>query len=104
MDQEDFDFKEEQRIIEQTRRKITTLIAGEMVSMVMSLLEMANNPEEDSKVRLSAINSLFDRFQPKVGIEHAEKSEIEESGGSKSIRLEIESLIKELKEEDGEDD
>lgn len=92
--------REEQKIVEQTRRRITKRIADEMESLVESLLTMANDPEEDSKVRLSAINTLIDRFQPKVGIEHAEKGEVEESGGSKSIRLEIESLIKELGGED----
>lgn len=88
------DFKEEQRLVEATRQRIARRIALESEELIDSLFEMANDPEEDSKVRLSAINTLLERSLPKLGVEHAERTETEESSGSKSIRSEIEALLR----------
>lgn len=94
------DAKEEQRLIEATRRRIAIRIAHEMDSLIDALFEIANNAEEDAKVRLSAINMLLERSLPKLGVEHTTKEDVEESGGSKSIRAEIEALLKGDEEDD----
>lgn len=86
--------KEDQRLIELTRRRTATRIAHEMDSLIDALFDIANDVEEDAKVRLSAINMLLERSLPKLGVEHTEKTETDESSGSKTIRAEIEALLK----------
>lgn len=101
MDELEFDPNEDQKLIEVTRRRVARRIAENMDGLIDSLFEIANNPEEDSKVRLAAINSLLERSLPKLGVEHTKEGEIEESGGSKAIRAEIENLLRGDDDDDG---
>lgn len=94
MDELELGPNEDNKLIEQTRRRVAVRIAENMDGLIDSLFEIANNPEEDSKVRLAAINSLLERSLPKLGVEHTKESESEESGGSKAIRSEIEKLLR----------
>lgn len=92
--EDEFDMKDEQRLIEMTRRRIAIRIAHEMDSLIDALFDIANDPDEDAKVRLSAINMLLERSLPKLGVEHTTKEDVEESGSSKSMRAEIEALLR----------
>lgn len=94
MDELEFDPNEDNKIIEQTRRRVAVRIAENMDSLIDALFEIAMNPDEDAKVRLAAINSLLERSLPKLGVEHTKESDVEESGGSKAIRSEIEKLLR----------
>jgi hypothetical protein len=101
MDELEFDPNEDNKLIEQTRRRVAVRIAENMDGLIDSLFDIANDPEEDSKVRLAAINSLLERSLPKLGVEHAKEAEAEESGNAKAIRAEIESLLRGDDDEDG---
>ena len=94
MDELEFDPNEDNKIIEQTRRRVAVRIAENMDALIDALFEIAMNPDEDAKVRLAAINSLLERSLPKLGVEHTKEAEVEESGGSKAIRTEIERLLR----------
>lgn len=94
MDELEFDPNEDNKIIEQTRRRVAVRIAENMDLLIDALFDIAMNQDEDAKVRLAAINSLLERSLPKLGVEHTKESEAEESGGSKAIRAEIEKLLK----------
>lgn len=94
MDELDFDPNDDQKLIDATRRRVAVRIAENMDGLIDSLFDIANDPEEDSKVRLAAINSLLERSLPKLGVEHTKESEAEETSASKSMREEIEKLLK----------
>jgi len=85
---------DEQRLVEITRRKIATRIAMESEALINALFDIANDSDEDARVRLTAINMLLERSLPKLGVEHATKETEEESGSSRAMRAEIETLIK----------
>lgn len=94
MDELEFDPNEDNKLIEQTRRRVAVRIAENMDGLIDALFEIAMNPDEDAKVRLAAINSLLERSLPKLGVEHTKEVDVEESGGAKAIRAEIEKLLK----------
>lgn len=91
--------RDEQKQVENIQRKMTARIVMGSPQLIDALFDIATNTEEDAKVRLTAIGMLMDRSHPRLGVEHAEKSELEESASSKSMRAEIESLIKGKEEE-----
>lgn len=97
---EELEGKEEQRLIEDTRRRIAIRIAHNMDNLIDALFDIANSVEEDAKVRLSAINMLLERSLPKLGVEHSEKSETEDTGSSRAIRAELEKLLMDDEDDD----
>lgn len=100
MDELEFDPNDDQKLIEATRRRVARRIADNMDGLIDSLFDLAENAEDD-KVRLAAINALLERSLPKIGIEHTKEAEAEESSASKSMREEIEKLLKGDDDDDG---
>ena len=99
MEEEEFDYQEQQAEIERFRKSIANKIALRSAELIDALFDLAQNAEDD-KVRLSAISQLLDRGIPKLGVDHSKLEIAEESSERKGLREEIEKLLSEDDEDD----